>query len=94
MPEKPEAYNKRVSEMTSRCGADVEEAFQKGLIGPRQYREFLQRCSGCEDPEACENLLETKRVLAAAPDYCENKDEIAELKQKLENVRRERPSDR
>lgn len=97
-----EERDERVSAMAGRCGADVAEAFRQGVIGPRQYRRFLARCTGCKAADACQNLLRQLQGdlregdlregdlregdLGAAPEYCENKAEIAALKDRLQRA--------
>lgn len=81
-----------VSGMMDRCGADTEESFRQGVLTPRQYRECLDRCATCARSEACMRLLEETVKTPSwdpayrereAPDYCENKDEIAAQKERL-----------
>ena len=84
MSAKLEERNLIMNEMMERCGADVAEAFRQGAISPRLYRECLKRCANCEATEACQRLLAASDAsLEEAPDYCENKAEIAELKHRL-----------
>ena len=92
MSDKLEERSKLVSAMMDRCGADAEESFRQGVIGPRQYRECLERCAQCMETENCVRLLEQDPALPrydidyadkSAPEYCGNKAEIAAQKERL-----------
>ena len=70
--------------MMDRCGADAVESFRQGVTNLRLYRDCLERCAGCKATEACRKMLEESGApLEAAPDYCENKNEIAAQKEWL-----------
>ena len=87
MQKKIEERNQIVSAMCERCDADVGEAFRQGVIGPRQYREFLVRCTTCQELDECKRLLGEKgETLPEAPDYCRNKIEIAEMRGRLKKA--------
>ena len=86
MKKRLEERNALVSGMAERCGADVAEAFRQGVIGPREYKERLTRCCECEATEACRRLLAAVEELSAPPEYCRNRDEIQDLKQRLDKA--------
>lgn len=83
MKTKLEERSPLVSGMMGRCGADVGEAFRQGVTNPRQYRECLERCAGCDETEACRMLLEEGDAREGAPDYCLDKEEIEAVKDRL-----------
>ena len=83
MSARNEDRNELVSQMATHCGADIAEAFRQGVIGPRQYSEYLARCSKCEATDACKRLLAAVAELEKAPEYCQNSAELEELKDRL-----------
>ena len=88
MSQKLEKRAALVNAMVESCGGDIAEAFRQGVIGPRQYREFLARCSNCKATSACRRLLAQieAELPDGAPEYCENKEQIEELKQDLQRA--------
>ncbi|MCI4665915.1 MAG: DUF6455 family protein [Neomegalonema sp.] len=92
MSKKLEERSKLVSAMMDRCGADAAESFRQGVIGPRQYRECLERCAQCAKTATCVRLLAEDPARPRydinyadndAPEYCRNKAQIADQKDRL-----------
>ncbi len=65
--------------MAKACGADLSEALADGRITQEEYASIMTACRTCKKPGACSKLLATFDELIAAPDYCVNRDKLAEI---------------
>ena len=61
---------RRVSLMAEKNGADLTVATQSGFLLPEDYRDAIHACSGCSQPDTCDQFL--SRDEDGTPDYCRN----------------------
>lgn len=60
------------SDMAEANGVDLEEAVLRADISPDDITDGVLRCTGCEQPDACEAALAKGDSLNAVPGYCRN----------------------
>lgn len=72
-----------VERMAAALGVDLEEAIMAGTLTPGDLDDAVLTCTGCAAPEACEHWLAACQSDEATPDYCRNKDLLAELRARL-----------
>lgn len=65
--------------MSKAVGADLGDAMRDDRISHQTYAQIINRCRSCDDPEGCKLWLETHAKAKAAPDYCRNRDVLADL---------------
>ena len=65
--------------MARTLGADLDEAELRGELAPEVRTEMLLCCTGCSDPGGCKHWLDDHAEAVAAPDYCRNGAELADL---------------
>ena len=70
-------HEKLMRRMADRNGADLDLALQTGMVSPGELRDAVLACTGCTDPEACEERL--TRGDSGLPEYCRNADMITSI---------------
>lgn len=68
----------RVIKMADACDVDLSTALDEARIDIAAYADMITRCQGCVD--ACDRLLAKAPQLDRAPEYCENRDTLSELR--------------
>lgn len=64
-----------VSGMASRLDVDFADRMaDRPETVARSFASMVMRCAGCREHAACKKLQEENLMLAAAPDYCMNRD--------------------
>ena len=58
-------------------GADLDLAQQSGAISPGEVRAAVLACTGCTQPDLCEERLAAE--VGGLPDYCRNADMIRSI---------------
>ena len=77
-PEK--AHYWLVQRMLKRTGADAVAAFEAGELTSEDWAAMLTRCRTCAAPDKCLRLLDALDDTGHdAPDYCLNRDALADL---------------
>lgn len=74
------AHFLRVVKMSKACEVDLSTALDEGQIDVDHYADMITACRGCTQVGKCDRLLADMPVLPQAPDYCENRDEFAQLR--------------
>lgn len=71
-----------VDRMANTLGLDLEEKIMQGKLEIDTLGEAVMRCTGCADPDACEQWLAAQEgtAPAAAPGLCRNADLFEMLK--------------
>ncbi len=70
-----------VDRMANTLGLDLEEKVMEGKLEIDTLGEAVMRCTGCADPDSCEQWLAAQEGIApAAPDMCRNADLFDMLK--------------
>ena len=72
-----ERHSRLMDRMADRNGADLDLALQSGAVSPGEVRAAVLACTGCTDPENCEDRLDAG--VPGLPDYCRNADMIRSL---------------
>ena len=75
-----DTHSKLVSNMSDRVGVDWEDVLSQRPELAMQYRSAVMKCTQCQEVGACQGWLKTNHNAKNAPEYCENRDLLAELK--------------
>lgn len=71
----------RVIKMADACEVDLSTALDENRINIDEYADMITSCRGCTQVGKCDRLLADGPKLEHAPDYCENRDTFAVLRQ-------------
>ncbi len=67
--------------MIERLGTDVAGGdMHDPKLEAVRYRAMVMRCSGCPDQSGCRKLQDQNAHLDRAPDYCQNRAVLAQMK--------------
>ena len=70
-----------VDRMAEAQGLDIEEQMLRGHLSVTELEDAVLRCTGCEQPCACESWLATQNTpVEAPPAYCRNAEIFADLR--------------
>ena len=70
------------SDMAEANGVDLEEAVLRAEIDPDEIADGVLRCTGCENPDACEGSLAAGEFTDAPPSWCRNRELLTALSAK------------
>ncbi|MDF1855259.1 DUF6455 family protein [Pseudooceanicola sp.] len=66
--------------MADRLGVDMASRVSNDPESIYAYRNAVIRCSGCENPEACQGWQVEHPTAREAPSYCRNRDALRAMK--------------
>jgi hypothetical protein len=83
MPINPttKAHFTRVVRMAEACDVDLSTALDTGAVQAQDIADMVTACCGCGQVGQCDRLLAQRPALPAAPDYCENAENFAQLRE-------------
>lgn len=70
-------HERLMSRMADAGGVDLDLSILRGDLTPEQYSDAVFACTGCSDPQGCEQHLRDGRP--GVPTFCRNGDMIARL---------------
>jgi hypothetical protein len=66
--------------MANTLGVDLEQKIMEGQMTFDALGDVVLACTGCANPETCEQWLARNKAATATPDYCRNGDVFSLLK--------------
>ncbi len=81
-----------MNRMAEVLGVDLTAAMAEGRLSGEDWRMAVMRCASCDDPQACLRWLAAcpapeaqggAATAEAAPDYCNNREMMARLRDAL-----------
>lgn len=79
-----------MNRMAQALGINLTEMMLQGKLGGDEWREAVVRCANCPEPAECLHWLTERgedpgrsRPAASAPDYCTNREMMAQLRDAL-----------
>jgi hypothetical protein len=69
-----------VDRMANTLGVDLEQKIMEGQMTFDALGDVVLACTGCANPETCEQWLARNKAATATPDYCRNGDVFSLLK--------------
>ena len=70
-------HERLMTRMADANGVDLELKKQMGEVSSDAYQTYVERCTGCSDPEGCQAHLQG--AVAGFPSFCRNADTILRL---------------
>ncbi|GAA4221009.1 hypothetical protein GGQ68_000329 [Sagittula marina] len=76
-----------VQRMAKATGVDLVRAMDAGVLDHDTWAGIVTRCRGCQWAEGCDHWLATpSKDTRALPEPCLNRDRLAGLKDKLQDI--------
>lgn len=68
-----------VDQMATKLGVDLQHAAIGGAVSVDEITDAVLRCTGCTNPNHCENILASAASAGLPPEYCKNLDLLKRL---------------
>ena len=80
----PLVHLRLLRRMSQAAGADLAEAFAKGLIGHEEWAGMVTACRSCPSADGCAAWLNDHGAADAPPDGCRNAGRLVALRRRLQ----------